>query len=645
MSLRLQATLALVFILMTVLLGWLLRYIALTFQPGPAPDMAELIAVVSVGALAILGLLAFEKPVGGFATLWTLVGTGLIYGLGPVTPYPSRIYVPAGLDWSILRLMSSVLDMAIGRAPLSWPATRDLAAVVGIFFVVPLLPLALRRSEDLQRSLRPSNRHEGGNRYRSRETVFGDADWGTWRAMKPAIADAAGIVLGEDYDPRSNRGVFRTDDPGSWGQGGSAPLVTMRTSYGSGHVLVVSGAGGGKSSAIVIPTCLTYRRPVVVVDPDGEILRVTRAAREAMGQRIRVIRPGEGFDMLGLLAPHLDASSMAYAHLAGLMVETDRMYSSDAGDYFKAEAVNIIASLLEHFRSLDAVNPLREIIHVMTKDESAFKDEITRIAEGYSLNHMIRLNLGSYRNVEPRFFQSFQTTVRQALKWVPYREYLSMFSAEPEGAPPLLDDRTDIFIQVSKSDMKENPTLMRLVLGSILYVADNRDPELPPQERLVIVDEAAAIGRMTIFDRIRDTARKKKLHLMMIFQSQGQIEELYGRTGLKSWMNGTAARVFAGIEDLEECRALSDLVGSYTVDVDGESRSTSSRPGLFTSTTRSVSTSSSIRAAKLITPEQVRTLPGDALIVLFANQPPLLLGKAYWFRRPEWRRQTGGAGA
>ena len=201
---------------------------------------------------------------------------------------------------------------------------------------------------------------------------------------------------------------------------------------------------------------------------------------------------------------------------------------------------------------------------------------------------------------------------------------------------PLLGAKTDIFIQVTKSDMKENPTLVRLIIGSILYVADHRQDDDAPDERLVIVDEAAVVGRMKIFESIRDTARKKRLHLMMIFQSQGQIEHLYGRPGLQSWMNGVSARVFSGIEALEECRALSEIVGSYTADVDGESRSVSSKPGLFSSVSQSVSSSNSLREAKLISPDQIRTLPGDAALVLVKGQRPLVAGIAFWFRRAEW---------
>jgi type IV secretory pathway TraG/TraD family ATPase VirD4 len=52
---------------------------------------------------------------------------------------------------------------------------------------------------------------------------------------------------------------------------------------------------------------------------------------------------------------------------------------------------------------------------------------------------------------------------------------------------------------------------------------------------------------------------------------------------------------------------------------------------------QSTSTSNSLRCAKLITPEQIRTLPGDSGLILFKGQQPIIAGLALWFRRPEWQ--------
>lgn len=628
-------------LLLIVGLQWITRVILLRFATVETYWWLELVGLGAGAAWAILALF-LAAPFGKVAMGWLLMTAGLIWGIGPLVTSPEQAkwlpLVPRGAAWAIETLGQGTLDVLVGRRdPAFWPPRTARASLAGVLLAVFSLPLALRFTERAARELRPSKRHSGGNRYRSSETVFGDADWGTWGSMRKTVADPNGIVLGEDYDPRRNSMAFRTDDPKTWGKGGKSELITMRTSYISGHVLVVSGAGGGKSAGIVIPTCLTYRKPVVVVDPDGEILARTRAAREAMGHSIRVIKPGIGFDMLKLLEPHFTNSSMAFSHVAKLITESDRLHQDGIGDYFEKEGTKVIAALLQHFVEANDPNPLGALARLIALELHQFKPVIRAIAGSYPPDHLIRVALGPYQDPDQRFFQSFQTTAGQSLGWVPYEDYLGMFRADPPGSAPILGPKTDVFIQVTKSDMRQYPTLIRLIIGAILYVADHRQGSDAPDERLVIVDEAAAVGRLTIFESIRDTARKKRLHLMLIFQSQGQIEYLYGRPGLQSWMNGVSARVFSGIEALEECRALSDIIGSYTVEVDGESRSVSSKAGLFSGVSQSTSTSNSLRGAKLITPEQIRTLPGDSGLILFKGQQPIIAGLALWFRRPEWQ--------
>ncbi|TMV69302.1 hypothetical protein FGG78_30815 [Thioclava sp. BHET1] len=180
--------------------------------------------------------------------------------------------------------------------------------------------------------------------------------------------------------------------------------------------------------------------------------------------------------------------------------------------------------------------------------------------------------------------------------------------------------------------MRNNPTLMRLIYGSIAYAVDRGSVE-----RLIIIDEAAVLGRMSVFEQIRDEMRKKGARLMLIYQSLGQMVHAYGREGMRAWNNGVAVRCFSGIEDEQELRELSELIGNYTVEVDGESRAVQKRPGFLASQSQSQTNSTSLQSARLITTDQIKDLPLDAQIVFFKGQRPLLCGKAFWFRRPEWQ--------
>src|SRR5205823_3084204 len=60
---------------------------------------------------------------------------------------------------------------------------------------------------------------------------------------------------------------------------------------GDSHLMTVAPTGAGKGVSVVIPTLLSYRGPVIVVDPKGENYQVTARRRRQMGQQVVVLDP------------------------------------------------------------------------------------------------------------------------------------------------------------------------------------------------------------------------------------------------------------------------------------------------------------------------------------------------------------------
>jgi type IV secretion system protein VirD4 len=566
---------------------------------------------------------------------FTATGLGLVYGLGiNGTNYPRTF----GTFWDTQALWYYATD-ALPRAHPTYYFYVSVAWVSATAWLVAIVggAVSLNTVENALNEMRSARTHDGTDRYRSRETVFGDAHWGNWRKMAKTVGDAQGIVLGEDYDPRKNETAFDPRDKKSWGQGGKADLVTLSPNFESGHALIFAGSGGGKTAGIVIPTCLTYNSSLIVIDPEFEILDATKAARNEMGRKVRVIKIGEGIDLLQFLDNFLKRRDKVFAHLAGIITEPNRTQTSDVSDFFREEAQNVIGSLLNYFHAKKSKNPFRDVLMVVSKAEKAFKAAIAEIVADVDEGSIIHLTLSSYIDMDSRTFTSFQSTIKQALKWAPYPELLDLVTSDPAGAIDVLDPNVDVYIQISKSDMTTYPGLVRLILGTIAYVIDEHPDGV---ERVMIVDEAYQVGRLKVFESIRDTARKRDLHLMLIFQDPNQLETLYGKTGVGSWENIIAARLYSATEYLVDRENISKAIGEYTADITGTSKSSSFRGFVMGTPTASSSKNTSLRNVRLLPPEQMRTLPTDASIILFKGQSPIICGKAFSFRRAEWQQYT-----
>jgi type IV secretion system protein VirD4 len=470
--------------------------------------------------------------------------------------------------------------------------------------------------------------------YRSASTVFGDAKLGDWTKIKKVVTSKnSGMVFGEDYNPRLNAS-YSHNDKSTWGKGGKSPLITMDTSYEAGHSLIISGSGGGKTAAFVVPTCLAYRHSLVVVDPNGEALKLTMEKRTSMGRNVREVCPGKGIDIMAILSIHF-VTGRQYRHLADMMVIREK--DSEFSNFYADECITLLGALLEFFTEENKeLSTFAGVASVINLSEIEMKTMFSSISVD-SKRENIKSIVKGMIDKDSKFFTYFTSTLRQSLNWTVYKEMVSMVSTHDKDAPDPLDPNTDLFITLDEQDIEEFPGLVRLILGAITYDMMKREDR--STEKLMIVDEAKLFGYFPLFEALRDRARKYRLHLMLVYQSIVQIEKAYGRTGPKEWAN-VAVRSYSAIEDMDEAKALSEMIGSFTVGIQENSQGSSGSPVSVIGQSHNIGLSERTQQAALITPEEIRKLPQDAQILIFRRQSPLICGKAFYFRRPEWLLKT-----
>ena len=474
--------------------------------------------------------------------------------------------------------------------------------------------------------------------YRSKSTVFGDARWGSWRKIKKGLAPAGkttGIVLGENYDPRTRGdGTYVNSDRKTWGPGGKSPLITMDLSYEDGHSLIIAGSGGGKTAAYVIPTCFHYAGAMVVVDPDREAIRATRAAREAMGRTVREVSfaPGCGLDIIALMKPYYAADIMAFRDIAAAMLMMKSRTHFD--EFYYDPGVDLVAALLEYFCMETATHPFTGMSEILGLETDKVKERYSQIAEKTKRENIAAV-MSQMASQGKDFFQWFEPTLKRSLNWMVYPDIRDSLKTEPANAADPLDKDTDIFITIPSDRLKDMGGYIKLVLGVFAYHLKHR--KVKDHRRLLLVDEAPMFGYVPLFETIRDTGRKHGIHLMLIFQSQRQIRQCYGDHAESAWAS-VAVRAYSAVEDIGEASDIAKIAGSYTADVEGASSGSNKSPFAVLPSSMSMAAQRSVQATALIQPDQIRTLPPDSQILIFRRQPPIICGKAIAFRRKQWAR-------
>ena len=472
--------------------------------------------------------------------------------------------------------------------------------------------------------------------YRSKSTVFGDARWGSWHRIKKGLEPAdqnTGIVLGEDYNPRYRGDIpYVNSDSKTWGPGGKSPLITMDLSYEDGHGLIISGSGGGKTAAYVIPTCFHCAGAMVVVDPDREAIRATRKAREAMGRNVREVsfEPGCGLDIIALMKPYYEADVMAFRDIAAAMLMMKSRTHFD--EFYYDPGVDLVAALLEYFCMETGTHPFTGMSEILGLETDKVKERYAQIAEKTKRENISAV-MSQMASQGKDFFQWFEPTLKRSLNWMVYPDIRDSLKTDPAGAADPLDKNTDIFITIPSDRLKDMGGYIKLVLGVFAYHLKHR--QVKDHRRLLLVDEAPAFGYVPLFESIRDTGRKHGIHLMLIFQSQLQIRQCYGDHAESAWAS-VAVRAYSAVEDIGEASDIAKIAGSYTADVEGESSGANKSPFAIMPSSMSSNAQRSVQATALIQPDQIRTLPPDSQILIFRRQPPIICGKAIAFRRKEW---------
>ena len=465
----------------------------------------------------------------------------------------------------------------------------------------------------------------------------------TWASRSEIVKDFSvpgGIVLGELTDPVKDSPDFAPGRPRSWGRQGSGQLITMSPTERNGHVLVTSQASGYKSTGLVIPNILTYRKgPLVVFDPKCELYARCWKARDDMGFRPVVIDAKNGFDPARLIAALAVDHPSAYVRMARMMIPKGGFSGIENALYFRQAATNLFTALLGYFGEKGSTNILQDIAALLAMSPDNVFAEVQKRVEDSKLpfvkNHLLAL-----KGMDPKFWGSVKTEITNQLLFGEMPDVMRYITMKPDSKLPsqVIDPKCDIFLNIPQNIAEDFAPMLRLMLGSMLTAAQlievNEDPRT---RRLFLIDEAAKLGAMDILENIRDRGRSIGLHLMMFYQTPGEIERLWGRAGMTSWKDGCSATVMGPVSSRASAQDLSAMLGTQTLRVRTESTSSSSQVHAPMAGSVSTSEQEQLRDVPLISPTAISQLPTHGSIITATGRKPILASKAIWFTRDDMK--------
>jgi type IV secretion system protein VirD4 len=479
-----------------------------------------------------------------------------------------------------------------------------------------------------------------------RSTIaHGSAVWLTPQAALQVLNQGT-MVVGEAYNPKDHPEL-----------GGSAPLLRFD---GRGHLLTVAGSGGGKTTSVAIPNCLTWDGNMVVHDPKGELARMCRRARQKRGKSVIVLDPlRDNTDTINVLS-WLDPDSDGVIENARAVVSWLGTGEEPKGEnaYFKNAGKNLILALLLDVVCDRDIPPEHRTLELVRKrvahpDLPSFLGAIH--GKGNTIAYGVAAELaGELKGIADRAQQTWagiQGEASELTAWLTTPSLTRLVCGTGKGRQvpitALVDVDVDIFICVPLRTLDSTPAVARLIFGALLNAVYEYYQRHGRAARrcLFLIDEMPRLRKMELLETARDAGRGLGVTLWSIVQDLGQLEKHYGKEGLRGWMESSQIKTYFGVGDVETAEMLSKAMDESTIEIETSGRSKGSggkATELFGTANVSENVNSQLLGRRLMTPGEIMNMrvdengvPDEQLLFL-RGRAPLRCGMAKWYRRPEW---------
>ena len=416
------------------------------------------------------------------------------------------------------------------------------------------------------------------------------------------------------------------------------------------HLGTFAPAGGGKSVAVLVPNLLSYQGNCVVVDPKGELYKLTHKHRKRQfGHTIvrldpaQLFGPGaDRFNPFDWIDPRRPDFIDVCRDLANMLVVRT---GKEMDPHWCDSAENVICAFIAYICALEGNRAARNMHGV--RRQLASRENYSRALEvmqqhngfhgvlqqaAHSLSWHVDKELGSVMSHAQRFTNIFDAPL--------VADSTGSTTFDPMR---LRTGRMTIYLITPPDKMVVWAGLQRLWLGSLLRIITQGQPtERNPV--LFMVDEAAHIGRMQALEDAVTLMRGMGIRLWLFFQSIEQLQKCFAENA-GTVLDNLGTQQYMAITSYETAEAVSKRIGEETIVLrtEGDNRGYSApvggdgrNPG---NRTNGSNTSFSQAARRVFKPEEILVLPEHTAIVFHRNNYVIVCNKIRYYADRAFRRR------
>ena len=320
-----------------------------------------------------------------------------------------------------------------------------------------------------------------------------------------------------------------------------------------GHILVVGGAGSGKTSCIAIPSLLAWKSAVFCIDIKGELYQHSKHKR----LNTRVFDPLSentyGYDPFYLLKKSDNPAQEARA-IALALVSTPQ----DVKEPFWVEsAQNVLTAAILHYSAKDfSFIETTEMILSTAPKKLIQELHASTVREA-------RFCVNSLADMDERTLSSILSELGKNI--VPFVTDKNLVHAlsRPKNITPLdLEYGADVFLSIPEHLLRQWKNLLTLIVSQFLRHFEKR-PNMTATPILFLLDEFPRLGKIEEITDGLATLRSKKITICPIIQSLAQLDMIYGAKARRVVVDNCAYKAVLNATDADSQEYFSRLVGTH----------------------------------------------------------------------------------
>ena len=573
--------------------------------------LATIAGKAGIGVLMIIAL----------AALW-LVSASAVWSKGTGTPFSLFAWSDATAWWGANWWVNLWLCLAAVVPTIYLPML-----LIGLFLMLPSRWRGRRRLVRRPSGVRAIERGVTDN--------LGHAAWATRKQLDSRFAGPGCLIGAAD-------------------RGGRLWYDDVTT--GPTHSMIFAGPGSHKTTAAVT-RIWQWHGPRVVFDPSCEIGPIMTPALTAAGFKVTAIGlggqesgqgGGQGIDVVDWIDvqhPEADAHIRSVVDWIYNEAATTPSGQGHARDPFwptwGRALVTCLAAHMLYAEQPGFRKTLAALRRGVATPEGDMQDMLASIHANSASRMASELAGGLMGMKAAQTFSGIYGNAFAATEWLSVGAYADVVSGSALRTADILDRDTVVFVQLPLRTLLTTPSVSRAVMGALfnaMFHADTGEGD----RILFQIDEAWVLGAMKEIKLCHTTARKYRGTISTIWQSEGQMEGVWGQDDARLMRDTVSWRSYNAVQDGTVAERLSRDLGEHAVlaTSEGDNQGRQKPWGLaMPSGSRGSNTNVHEIKRRLIKADEIMRAPADEMFVLARDFPqPIRCCSAPYFRYPDIAR-------